>query len=152
MICLLLFIVVAAAVGPECRYQCSDPICHAVCAPKCDPPLCAAVCQEGSTCQSGYAPNCRTVCVTVDVSPSDSCPVCEIVCDPLSASACTGNCTALCQEPNCGWDCRKPQINCAYPTCTLMCEQPACAYSWASNLVPNLAFILVSILGAILTR
>lgn len=126
---LFLSLAIAQACHPECTYQCDDPVCPASCVPVCLRPVCE-VCVNSSSLICYPLDGCYVRC-PADMCESDSCPQCETIC---SSNACLNipNCTVLCEEVQCAWQCSKP-TNCPYPTCLLQCEMPACPFSGATH-------------------
>jgi len=119
------------ACHPQCRWQCDDPVCPAVCHPVCARPKCEMQCQQLECpkctvhCEQ---PECSVRCPK-EMCEKDSCPKCETVCAPAecktSCVAPTANCAPLCEETNCQWSCAKP-TTCPRPKCELQCEKPKC--------------------------
>jgi hypothetical protein len=145
----ILFISVAVACHPQCRYFCDDPVCNATCVPKCLPPACVIQCDTNSSSIKCYAPSCHVRCPP-DMCESDACPSCETVCEPpqcfdQQTYQKYDGCQNLCEATSCAWECSKP-LNCPQPRCELMCEQPACRASSASILSINLLFLFLLLL------
>lgn len=117
------------ACHPQCRYQCDDPICSAVCVPQCHTPVCQVCRNQSGTRQCQSTTSCSVSCAP-DQCESDTCPACETTCPNL----CNGltNCEIQCEQMQCGWSCSKPR-NCPKPRCVLECEQPACPSSGSMN-------------------
>merc|ERR1719424_2811111 len=110
---LLAFVAVAAATecAPNCKWQCDDPQCPAVCHPVCKRPNCEMKCEETPCAKCTIhceRPTCSIRCPKEDCQ-KESCPKCETVCEELE-------CTNKCAKPT----------NCAKPKCELQCEKPAC--------------------------
>jgi len=120
-----------AACHPQCKWQCDDPTCPAVCHPVCARPKCEMQCQqtECAKCQVHCEkPQCSVRCPK-DMCEKDNCPKCETVCAPAEChTTCVApkaNCAPLCEETACSWSCAKP-TTCPRPKCQLQCEKPAC--------------------------
>jgi len=135
----LLILVIASAAAviasdkchPECRWQCDDPICPAVCHPVCARPKCEMQCQEAACAQCTVhceQPECSVRCPK-DMCEKEDCPKCETVCAPAECRttciAPEANCAPLCEETQCNWACAKPST-CPRPKCELQCEKPKC--------------------------
>ncbi len=118
----------------NCRWECDNPSCPALCNPVCDPPVCAPQCDpvlfpaECSCERHCEPPRCETVCPG-ESCPSDACPFCFTRCEPADCiNQCSGGCEPVqqltchmqCEDPNCVWQCEKP--SCARPQCSLKCE------------------------------
>ena len=131
------FLATVSAVGPECRWQCDDPVCFAECVPVCEPPRCEAVCPEIIPAPTCLPPVCSLSCTSAsNSSVVDSCPSCEIRCNQPICTPVDAVCFNLCEPPDCSWKCTEPkQFQCRHPTCELQCEQPACAASPAATLL-----------------
>ena len=153
LLILIIFVaLVSAGITPECRWQCDDPICHAICRPVCQPPQCQSSCL-------GSTPDCWTSCIGTDgdISVADSCPYCSTKCNPLSVPGCQ----ITCGPPQCTWTCSKPLDGCRQPSCQLVCERPTCEYqpgtptvipqitSLGTNLGPILGLVLVLLVAFI---
>eukprot|EP00933_Yihiella_yeosuensis_P016649 TRINITY_DN1412_c0_g1_i7.p1 TRINITY_DN1412_c0_g1~~TRINITY_DN1412_c0_g1_i7.p1 ORF type:complete len:210 (+),score=3.11 TRINITY_DN1412_c0_g1_i7:29-658(+) len=118
---------------PQCKWQCDDPACPAVCHPICARPKCQMQCEElpcpkcDVHCEK---PACSVRCPK-SLCEKDDCPKCETVCSPpVCHTACIApkpKCAPLCEATNCDWKCRKP-LMCPRPKCELVCEKPACEY------------------------
>lgn len=160
--------------GPECRMQCNDPICHAVCEAACLPPRCIIQCESDKkiddsrvcfhdrgdggkallvnrcpTAPGCAPPTCYTRCphgTPTDAEVTESCPACETFCDPPVCLSSAGRCSPLCEAPQCGWKCRKPRDDeCPPLVCERQCERPACEYSGALRLGAGVLTTLVAI-------
>jgi hypothetical protein len=138
LLCLL--VVSVYAQHPECRWQCDEIVAPAVCTPKCSAPACELVCEPGGSCLPGAAPTCWITCPT-DQAESDSCPNCVIQCAETPAYFCSGNCTTLCEAPQCSWSCRLPDM--PYPICQRVCEHPACEYSSGSSMHASALLLII---------
>lgn len=113
-----------ATTALSCSWACTNPVCAAECRPICAAPQCEYQCTAPDTCQ--FEPSCRIECPPFDpVAPQEQCPVCETICNPAPTQC--GNCSALCTNISCDWQCRRPNP-CPAPVCELQCESPACAY------------------------
>jgi len=117
---------------PDCRWQCDDPSCPAVCHPVCAAPKCEMRCEE-TPCAKCVVHCQRPVCsirCPKDTCEQDSCPKCEVVCAPPAChTTCTApepKCQPVCEELDCAHKCAKP-TNCQRPKCELQCEKSACA-------------------------
>ena len=130
---LLAFVAVAAAseCAPNCKWQCDDPQCPAVCHPVCKRPNCEMKCEETPCAQCTIhceKPTCSIRCPKEDCQ-KESCPHCETVCAPAQChTTCTApepKCSPVCEELECTNKCAKP-TNCAKPKCELQCEKAAC--------------------------
>lgn len=136
---LLILVSLVHCCHPECRYQCDDPVCLAICHPVCGPTICERCLNttEGLVCLP--TTRCHVRCPT-DMCESDSCPQCETICPDL----CVGvpGCSILCQAVECAWQCEKP-TQCPLPRCELQCEAPACQLlNGASHAAVTLAILL----------
>jgi len=116
---------------PECRWQCDDPVCPAICHPVCERPRCQMQCEETACAKCTIhceKPICSVRCPK-DMCEKDSCPQCETVCAPAQChTKCVAPdpvCTPLCEKTACEWKCKKPSM-CPKPKCELQCEKPAC--------------------------
>lgn len=109
---------------PECTWQCSDPICPALCEINCNEGCSTTACDNaGCTCSSFIDTSINNCPAPLD-SP---CPVCDVTekgqgCQNLQGDSC--QCELSCEQ-YCTWDCQTPN-NCPKPTCELQCEKPAC--------------------------
>ncbi len=157
---LLFLVASARGGGTNCSLQCNAPHCLSVCEPACLAPACIILCDDGDkrrfaetgkVCRHGdmtsssssqrclspspfCAPaNCRTECAAIatDEEVNTMCPVCEIHCESaVCTSEAGGQCQPVCQQPECGWKCRKPRDDeCPPLICERQCEVPACEYS-----------------------
>jgi len=122
---------ISATCHPECRWQCDDPTCPAVCHPVCERPKCQMQCEQppAAECQVHCErPSCTVRCPK-DMCEKEGCPQCETVCAPAKChTECVApepSCNPLCEETKCDWKCRKP-TSCQKPKCDLQCERPAC--------------------------
>jgi len=114
---------------PQCTWQCATPKCDQVCEPKCLSPRCQTRCTgintAGCQMQCGKR-NCAVVCPKKPC-PGNSCPMCFTQCSkPMCKLACpagTQNCTDVCEDPSCSWNCKAPAV-CPKPTCKMTCEPP----------------------------
>lgn len=125
---------------PECVYQCSNPVCSAICETVCQRARCD-ICYNVSNTTQCTATNRCTVSCGENQCESDQCPYCTTQC---SASICNGNtnCHIQCQAPECSWKCRKPtRIECPPPVCQIQCELPACQHQ--SSIKNNVSFIIL---------
>jgi len=118
---------------PECRWQCDDPVCPAVCHPVCERPKCQIHCEETECAKCKIhcdKPQCNVRCPK-DLCEKKDCPKCETVCSPANCrtqcEAPNAVCTPMCEDTKCDWKCKKPTL-CPRPKCELVCEKPACAY------------------------
>jgi len=116
---------------PECRWQCDDPVCPAVCHPVCERPKCQIHCEETECAKCKIhcdKPQCNVRCPK-DLCEKKDCPKCETVCSPANCrtqcEAPNAVCTPMCEATKCDWKCKKP-ITCPKPKCELVCERPAC--------------------------
>jgi hypothetical protein len=137
---LILFLGSTLACHPECRWQCSDPVCPAICAPICEAPVCQ-ICVNRTSLVCANTRYCFIQYPTLDdACEADSCPIVEVICPNL----CYGldNCTVLCSQPMCSWQCSKP-TNCPHPVCELQCEHPACEYTSSAISSIRTSFILI---------
>lgn len=115
----LAFVVGAvSACHPECRYQCSDPVCTATCAPVCERPACSMI-NNTEPCE----PRCSVECAA-DQCESDQCPACQVLCEAPPAR-CGPHAEIQCGPLACAWQCEIP-VRCPKPICHLQCEKPAC--------------------------
>jgi len=134
---LVLLAVVASAAAtecsgrPNCRWQCDDPQCPAICHPVCERPKCEMKCEEVSCAKCTVhcqRPQCTIRCPK-EQCEKEGCPKCETVCAPAQChTTCTApepKCSPVCEELACTNKCAKP-TNCAKPKCELQCEAPAC--------------------------
>jgi len=146
MILTLLF---ASALGchPECRYQCSDPVCPAKCQAVIEPPQCQAQCSNNV-----YTPSCYFSChaeLSGNQCEADQCPLVTILCSPLTCYNVPVNttCQILCEEPVANWKCTKPTvIECPEPECQLFCELPACESQSPGGLRLEVSLVILLIL------
>jgi len=112
---------------PDCKWNCDQPSCPAVCEPQCEKPACELRCEKlGETacdirCEK---PKCEVRCSRKNCQ-SGGCPLCENVCLPAKCqTVCTPavpNCRPTCSAPKCTWSCRKP-TSCPKPKCNLACN------------------------------
>jgi hypothetical protein len=116
---------------PQCKWQCDDPSCPAVCHPVCGRPKCEMKCEEVQCAKCVIhceRPTCSIRCPK-DFCEKQDCPQCETVCAPAQChTTCTApepKCSPVCEELECNNKCAKP-TNCARPKCELQCERPAC--------------------------
>jgi len=144
VLCVGLWVALLAHLGgatmchPQCKWQCDDPSCPAVCHPVCERPKCEMRCEE-TTC-ARCTVNCeRPVCsirCPKDHCEKEACPKCESVCAPASChtqcQAPAPSCSPVCEELSCASKCVKP-TNCAKPKCELQCEKAACEEAVACN-------------------
>lgn len=108
--------------SPTCLWKCEESECEQECEPKCQPPLCRTRCEggdvDGCHMQCGK-PECSVVC-------NSETHVCGSAC---SQAMCKLNCTTYqpcvneCEEPECEWHCRAPDV-CPKPKCQLLCQNP----------------------------
>lgn len=111
---------------PLCYYECSNPVCPAVCEPICSAPNCQiCVNNTNSSDCSPWSSHCYVNC-PIDQCESDECPACEVMC-PVPQCPPGKHCYVQCTELHCTWKCMKP--NCPYPVCVLQCEAPSCPFS-----------------------
>jgi len=119
---------------PDCKWNCDQPTCPAVCEPQCEKPACELRCEKlGETacdirCEK---PKCEVRCSRKNCQ-AGGCPLCENVCLPAKCqTVCTPavpSCRPTCSAPKCTWSCRKP-TSCPKPKCNLACNArptPAC--------------------------
>jgi len=116
---------------PQCKWQCDDPSCPAVCHPICERPKCEMRCEE-TTCAKCTVHCEKPVCTIrcpKDQCEKEGCPKCESVCKPAqchtSCAAPEPKCSPVCEELSCNNKCARP-TNCAKPKCELQCEKAAC--------------------------
>jgi len=116
---------------PECKWQCDDPVCPAVCHPVCERPKCQIQCEETECAKCVVhcdKPQCNVRCPK-SLCEKESCPKCETVCSPANCRtkcvAPEANCSPMCEPTKCDWKCKKP-ISCPKPKCELQCDKPAC--------------------------
>mmetsp|Transcript_24654 Transcript_24654/g.43825 ORF Transcript_24654/g.43825 Transcript_24654/m.43825 type:complete len:204 (+) Transcript_24654:39-650(+) len=117
---------------PECKWQCDDPACPAVCHPVCERPKCEISCEETPCAKCTIhceRPICSVRCPK-DMCEMEGCPKCETVCSPAKChTKCVApepKCNPVCEETKCDWKCKKP-TTCPKPKCELQCEKPECA-------------------------
>jgi hypothetical protein len=136
----LLLLVIFAIIGstfaaechPDCRWQCDDPVCPAVCHPVCERPKCEISCDETpcAKCQVHCEPASCSVRCPKDMCEKDNCPKCETVCQPArchtTCQAPEPTCNPVCEDTKCEWKCKKPTL-CPKPKCELVCEKSKCA-------------------------
>jgi len=125
------FMEAVAECHPECRWQCDDPVCPAVCHPVCERPKCQIQCEETECAKCTVhcdKPQCNVRCPK-DLCEKKDCPKCETVCSPANCrTSCVAPdpvCTPMCEETKCDWKCKKP-TTCPKPKCELQCDKPAC--------------------------
>lgn len=116
---------------PECRWQCDDPVCPAICHPICERPKCEMKCDQTpcAECTVHCAkPKCSVRCPK-DMCELESCPKCETICAPAEChTTCKAPepvCSPVCEDTKCEWKCKKP-TTCPKPKCELQCEKPTC--------------------------
>ncbi|GAB5353365.1 hypothetical protein AAMO2058_000030500 [Amorphochlora amoebiformis] len=117
---------------PECKWQCDDPSCPAVCHPVCERPKCEISCEETPCAKCTIhceRPICSVRCPK-DMCEMEGCAKCETVCSPAKChTKCVApepKCNPVCEETKCDWKCKKP-TTCPKPKCELQCEKPECA-------------------------
>lgn len=123
------FTVVAMACHPQCRYQCDDPVCSAVCQPVCATPNCEIVYKVGDgnyTTLPNYSPTCTCSCAN-DGCEADQCPQCQALCEEFTSCPEGAICEIHCLPIQAYWYCQKPK-DCPLPSCQSFCEQPSCQY------------------------
>jgi len=131
--------------NPNCRWQCTDPECPAICQPVCNPPQCQIQCNEQACaeckvdCQS---PQCTIRCPK-HACGNQNCTKCQTVCAPAQChTICTPpppKCAPVCAPTICQLNCTKPS-DCPRPKCRLECEQVNCSIGqrkWDSSVQPN---------------
>jgi len=125
------FLEAAAQCHPQCKWQCDDPSCPAVCHPVCERPKCQIQCEETECAKCTVhcdKPQCNVRCPK-DLCEKESCPKCETVCSPANCrTSCVApepKCTPMCEATKCDWKCKKP-ITCPKPKCELVCDRPSC--------------------------
>jgi len=154
---IVILAVVAAASAeqchPNCKWQCDDPSCPAVCHPVCESPKCDMQCEE-TPCAKCVVHCQRPVCTIrcpKDLCEKEGCPKCEAVCQPpLCHTTCTApepKCQPVCEELKCGNKCLKP-TNCAKPKCELQCEKSACELAESQCCTCNHDNVVVAIKAA----
>jgi hypothetical protein len=129
----LMFVSAVAAeqCHPNCKWQCDDPQCPAVCHPVCEKPNCQMQCEETpcAKCTIHCAQPVCTIRCPKETCEKEGCPKCEHVCKPaqchVSCEAPEPKCSPVCEELNCQHKCAKP-TNCQKPKCELQCEKSAC--------------------------
>lgn len=120
---------------PQCRYECTDPVCDEVCTPDCLTPTCQTRCPDMALTNlesAGCAmvcnqPSCQVECPSQGCAGND-CPACKTVCgEPVCTLSCPDqmNCQEYCEQPVCNWKCKAPNAtSCPAPECTMTCEAP----------------------------
>jgi len=141
-----------AAVGhctPQCTWKCETPVCDEVCEPVCKPPRCETRCAtadiSGCSMQCDQ-PQCAVMCPERQCATMD-CPTCTTNCtEPICTLKCPSHqpCRNLCEQPECDWQCRKPE-SCPQPTCSMVCEQPKACGGTTHQALPPLAAGEVSV-------
>merc|ERR1711916_77400 len=123
----------AAECHPQCKWQCDDPKCPAVCHPVCERPKCQMQCEKTpcAVCTVHCQKPVCTIRCPKHTCEKDSCPKCQSVCKPAqchtTCKAPKPKCAPVCEALNCKNKCVKP-TNCAKPKCELQCEKPACEH------------------------
>jgi len=122
------------------NWTCDDPIYNLTCNPVCSRSQCICVNEPTGY---WYSKQCYNYCPP-DQCESESCPSCETRCP----TPCADKYEALCEAPNCFWDCTPdenaapPQCeqgsttetDCPSPRCELASEMPACMYNPAPKM------------------
>jgi len=131
LVALALSLAAAEKCHPQCKWQCDDPTCPALCHPVCERPKCQMQCEE-TTCAKCTVHCEKPVCTIrcpKDQCEKEGCPKCESVCKPAhchtTCEAPEPKCQPVCEELTCFNKCIKP-TNCAKPKCELQCERAAC--------------------------
>merc|ERR1719198_2939911 len=92
---------------PECKWQCDDPSCPAVCHPVCERPKCEISCEETPCAKCTIhceRPVCSVRCPK-DMREKEGCPKCETVCSPAK---CHTKCVA--KRPSATGNARSPLL------------------------------------------
>jgi len=116
----------AYACHPECRWQCDNPVCPALCQVTCKKNPCSS-----STCtdQSCRCASSTDPVITQCEGPlTGNCATCTVGQSGLNCRTAGGyncQCETQCTTESCSWTCQTP-ISCPKPTCHLECESPAC--------------------------
>ena len=122
---------IVSACHPTSRWHCERPVCVEECQSVCKPPVCIVNCTNPSTHVDRRFPECATWCnSTLNQCELQECPICETICNELPQYLRDYGCRIECEEPECGWICRKPSI-CEPPICELVYQEPACVASFA---------------------
>lgn len=128
---------------PSCTWQCATQKCDQVCKPNCQAPQCQTRCMGVSTlgCRTECGkPDCAVVCPERNCA-SGKCPLCFTQCTkPMCRLVCpTGaqDCTDVCENPKCSWDCHAPAV-CPEPTCKMTCAPPTDCMGGAAATFPSL--------------
>lgn len=144
-----LFVYVAQACTPMCRYACDDPVCPAICSAKANAPNCTIQCNNAFIPNEGQCTfKCTNFFNTTSQCPSETCPAVEIKCSEVVCSNLPSLtvCNILCEAPTSGWVCTKPKF-CKQPICQLQCEKPACEYNTAKKMDIKFTLFLLIILS-----
>jgi len=136
-VCCILCLAAGDVCKPECRWQCDDPSCPALCHPVCNPPECEVECIEGPCAECEIQcepPDCGMRC-PADACEKQDCPIkCETICSkPKCEAACKPpipDCRPVCAQTMCKVECIRPD-SCPRPTCELVCEKSNCTVGQA---------------------
>jgi len=138
VVCSIICLVAGDVCKPECRWQCDDPSCPALCHPVCNPPECEVECIEGPCAECEIQcepPDCGMRC-PADACEKQDCPIkCETICSkPKCVAACKPpipECRPVCAQTMCKVECIRPE-SCPRPKCELVCEKSNCTVGQAS--------------------
>lgn len=118
---------------PMCSWSCPKhpPKCAQICKPRCSPPQCQTRCSGMSTagCQLECGkPRCAVICPKVTCAEKD-CAICKTECSKpqcnLNCPSGGQNCSDVCENPRCEWECQEPSPEmCKMPQCTMSCDTP----------------------------
>jgi hypothetical protein len=120
---------VALMCMPECRWQCSDPVCETSCQVVCPSVLCENVqCSFDSCVCDDFTEASVSWCETPALGVSTSeCEVSSLGVGCVSENNSSCACEASCVVEECYWSC-EADITCPRPSCELICESSSCAW------------------------